>query len=83
MFAGGLSPETPNAKAMIGANLTPREVQIISQVSIGATNKEIARTIKITEKTVKFYMTNIMQKLQVRNRVEAVMAINNLAKLSA
>ena len=53
-------------------DLTTREDQILSQVSIGATNKEIARALSISEKTVKYYMTNIMQKLQVRNRVEAV-----------
>jgi DNA-binding NarL/FixJ family response regulator len=38
------------------------------------TNKEIARRLSISEKTVKHYMTNIMQKLHVRNRVEAVLA---------
>lgn len=53
-------------------DLTPREDQILARVSVGATNKEIARSMNITEKTVKYYMTNIMQKLQVRNRVEAV-----------
>ncbi len=83
LFARTLTPGNQNASSMTGANLTPREIQIISQVSIGATNKEIARSLKITEKTVKFYMTNIMQKLHVRNRVEAVLAINNLAKSSA
>lgn len=37
------------------------------------TNKEIAGALHISEKTVKHYMTNILQKLQVRNRVEAAM----------
>jgi two-component system, NarL family, nitrate/nitrite response regulator NarL len=62
---------TPSAESRID-ELTQREVQILSQVSVGATNKEIARTFSISEKTVKYYMTSIMQKLQVRNRVEAV-----------
>ena len=54
--------------------LTEREAQILAQVARGFTNKEIARTLAISEKTVKHYMTNIMQKLQVRNRVEAALA---------
>ena len=51
--------------------LTPREEDILDCVSVGKTNKEIAIALHITEKTVKHYMTTIMHKLQVRNRVEA------------
>ena len=54
--------------------LTNREEQILDLVARGLTNKEIAKTLTISEKTVKHYMTNVMQKLQVRNRVEAVLA---------
>lgn len=57
--------------------LTPREEQILGYVSLGHTNKEIASRLGISEKTVKHYMTNIMQKLQVRNRVEAVLAVRD------
>jgi len=56
------------------ADLTPREEGILDHVALGMTNKEIARRLSISEKTVKHYMTNIMQKLHVRNRVEAVLA---------
>jgi len=55
-------------------DLTIREEEILGHVSNGLTNKEIAKRLAISEKTVKHYMTNIMQKLQVRNRVEAVMS---------
>jgi len=51
--------------------LTPREEDILDCVAIGQTNKEIAIHLNISEKTVKHYMTTIMHKLQVRNRVEA------------
>ena len=54
-------------------DLTKREEQILDRVARGLTNKEIAKDLKISEKTVKHYMTNIMQKLQVRNRVEAAL----------
>jgi two-component system, NarL family, nitrate/nitrite response regulator NarL len=56
-------------------DLTKREEQILELVARGLTNKEIANTLSISEKTVKHYMTNVMQKLQVRNRVEAVLAL--------
>jgi two-component system, NarL family, nitrate/nitrite response regulator NarL len=51
--------------------LTPRENEILDFVARGQTNKEVARTLRLSEKTVKHYMTSIMQKLHVRNRVEA------------
>ena len=52
--------------------LTSREEEVLDQVARGLTNKEVARALSLSEKTVKHYMTIIMQKLQVRNRVEAV-----------
>lgn len=53
--------------------LTPREETILDCVAVGRTNKEIAIELNISEKTVKHYMTTIMHKLQVRNRVEAAL----------
>ena len=53
--------------------LTDRERSILELVSQGQTNKEIAARLYLSEKTVKHYMTNILQKLQVRNRVEAAL----------
>jgi two-component system nitrate/nitrite response regulator NarL len=64
----------PAAKAGDGSEeLSSREEIILAQVSKGLTNKEIARALNLREKTVKHYMTNIMQKLGVRNRLEAVL----------
>jgi two-component system, NarL family, nitrate/nitrite response regulator NarL len=57
--------------------LTHRETEILGNVAKGLTNKEIARTLSLSEKTVKHYMTNVMQKLQVRNRVEAVLTLRS------
>lgn len=53
--------------------LTERERQIIELVAGGDSNKEIAAQLHLSEKTVKHHMTNILQKLQVRNRVEAAL----------
>jgi len=55
--------------------LTHREEQIIREVVNGLTNREVGDKLSLSEKTVKHYMTSIMQKLQVRNRVEAVTAV--------
>jgi DNA-binding NarL/FixJ family response regulator len=56
--------------------LTAREKQILKEVAIGRTNKEIARQFGLSEKTIKHYMTNILMKLGARNRVEAIAASN-------
>jgi DNA-binding NarL/FixJ family response regulator len=53
--------------------LTERERQILERVAAGDSNKEIGVQLHLTEKTVKHHMTNILQKLQVRNRVEAAL----------
>jgi DNA-binding NarL/FixJ family response regulator len=60
--------------------LTEREAQILAQVAKGLTNKEIARALSLSEKTVKHHMTNVMQKLQVRNRVEAAIMFRKQAQ---
>ena len=59
--------------------LTGRERQILELLATGSSNKEIAREINLSEKTVKHYMTNILQKLQVRNRVEAALLAQRIA----
>ena len=53
--------------------LTEREHQILELVASGDSNKEVAYELSISEKTVKHYMTNIMQKLHARNRVEVAL----------
>ena len=68
MALNGASPQQRSY-----SRLTPREQQILACVARALTNKEVARELKISEKTVKHYMTVIMEKLQVRNRVEAVL----------
>jgi two-component system, NarL family, nitrate/nitrite response regulator NarL len=49
-------------------NLSSREQIILAQVSKGLTNREIARALNLKEKTVKHYVTHIMQKLGVDSR---------------
>ncbi|MGE0312005.1 MAG: response regulator [Lautropia sp.] len=59
------------------SSLTQREEQILKLVALGQSNKEVARQLDLQEKTIKHYMTNILQKLQVRNRVEAALAFRD------
>src|SRR5690606_34044240 len=58
--------------------LSVREDQIVRLLLLGRTNREIAQRLQISEKTVKRYMTLLMQKLQARNRVEVVLAAQEL-----
>jgi len=53
------------------SDLTYREEQILRLVARGSSNREIGEELGLREATVKHYMTNILQKLHVRNRVEA------------
>lgn len=53
--------------------LTPREREILALIGTGLTNREIGEHIFLSEKTIKHYVTNILQKLQVRSRVEAAL----------
>lgn len=52
--------------------LSVREQQIIGHLMHARTNREIAQSLLISEKTVKHYMTSLMSKMKARNRVELV-----------
>ncbi|MHB2264877.1 LuxR C-terminal-related transcriptional regulator [Aliihoeflea sp. PC F10.4] len=54
--------------------LSLREEQILKLLLHGKTNKEIGSRLAISEKTVKHYMTILMQKMNARNRTEVVLA---------
>ncbi|MFG2818085.1 response regulator transcription factor [Kitasatospora sp. NPDC048365] len=54
--------------------MSPREIAVFSLLPTGATNREVARELSISERTVKFHVAAILQKLGVRSRVEAAIA---------
>jgi DNA-binding NarL/FixJ family response regulator len=62
-------------EADTSVKLSTRERQLVDCLLEGKTNKEIARALDLSEKTVKHYMTNLMTKLQVKNRLEVVLAM--------
>ncbi|MBI5652764.1 MAG: response regulator transcription factor [Chloroflexi bacterium] len=58
---------TPEAHA----ELTAREIQVLELIVQGATNREIAVALSIAEDTVKIHLRNILEKLHLRNRIQA------------
>lgn len=62
--AGQADPET---------NLSKRELEVLQLVASGTTNKEIADALFISENTVKGHLSRILEKLNVRNRQQAVL----------
>lgn len=53
--------------------LSPREVEILRIVAQGASNKEIAERLFISEGTVKNHLSSILSKLGVRDRMQAIL----------
>ena len=53
-----------------GDPLTPRETEVVKLIAEGHTNREIAETLVISEKTVERHRANILEKLGMRDRVE-------------
>jgi two-component system, NarL family, response regulator LiaR len=58
--------------AVAEKGLTERELAVLQALAQGQSNKEIARALWLAEQTVKFHLTNIYRKLDVRSRTEAV-----------
>jgi two-component system, NarL family, response regulator LiaR len=55
------------------ASLTEREVEILQQMALGLTNQEIADVLVLSERTVRTHVTNILAKLGLSNRTQAVL----------
>jgi two-component system NarL family response regulator len=66
VIAATLAEHTPRVA------LTPRETEVISLMAMGLTNAQIAERIGRTEETAKVHVKNILQKLDARDRTEAV-----------
>ena len=60
------------------SRLTPRETEVLQRVTQGLSNKQIARALGVTEKTVKTHATSIFAKLGVRDRTQAALLARDL-----
>ena len=52
--------------------LTPRELEVVKLIAEAYTNRQIAETLKLSEKTVESHRANVLSKLAMRDRVELV-----------
>lgn len=67
----GISPHMGNAPSIHSANLSPREIEILSCLIMGLPNKVISRRLLISEATVKVHVKAVLRKLHVMNRTQA------------
>ena len=61
--------------------LTPREQQVVRCIAEGASNKEIASQLHLSEKTVKAHLTSIFGKLKVSHRVHLVLLVTGHSRV--
>jgi DNA-binding NarL/FixJ family response regulator len=67
--------QTPSMPPSL-AELTPREKEVLQLIAIGANNREIAQQLYISEGTVKNHVTNILNRLNLRDRTQAAIIAN-------
>ncbi len=66
----------------VGKSLGPREVEILQLISDGASNKQIARDLNLSQATVKWCLKNVFAKLDVNSRAEAVASALRIGVIS-
>lgn len=76
----GHGNETHSDEAL---NLTPRQQQVLRLLSLGMSNKEIARALRIAESTTKIHTAMLMRALGVRNCTEAAFKAGKLLSIAA
>jgi DNA-binding NarL/FixJ family response regulator len=59
------------ARVSGAGELTSREVEVLRQVALGLSNREIAATLGVSEETIKTHVTHLLTKLEVDNRAQA------------
>jgi DNA-binding NarL/FixJ family response regulator len=54
-------------------SLTPRESQVLGLIAKGQTNRQIARALGVSEKTVKTHVTNLLRRIDAADRTQAAL----------
>ena len=73
MLILGLKENRNKEKSQPPSTLTAREVEVLVLVAQGLTNQEIATRLNVSETTVRFHVSNILAKLKLANRTQAVL----------
>ncbi len=78
-MANRVSADKPKDSNIYGLNeLTHKELDVAKQVAVGATNKEIAEQLHMSERTVKAHLSSVFDKMAVRDRVQLALTMNNV-----
>lgn len=72
-FAELVRKEQPVPQDVPAPRLTPREVEVLQEVAKGLSNRDIAQSLSIAENTVKNHVRNILEKLHLHSRMQAVL----------
>lgn len=77
VFGAGAAQRVLSGDRRIG-DLTPREAEVLALVADGNSNAEIARELGLSLKTVQNHVSNVLAKLQVRDRTQAALRMRGL-----
>ncbi|MEU9129785.1 response regulator transcription factor [Kitasatospora sp. NPDC048540] len=78
LAAALLADSGPHVPQGRGGTLTDREREVLGHIAAGRSNREIARALHLSEKTVKTHVSNILMKLDVADRTQAALwAVRN------
>lgn len=79
-LAGALGPRAGRRAERAG--LTPRQMQILAEVAKGLTDKEVARLLDLSPRTVEMHVARALAVLDCRSRIEAVRKVADMGMLA-
>jgi two-component system, NarL family, nitrate/nitrite response regulator NarL len=73
-----MTPQVTDAPAVAFETLSPREVEVLAEIRLARTNREIAERLGVSTTTVNKHVHQVLRKLGVRNRSEAAVVAGRL-----
>jgi DNA-binding NarL/FixJ family response regulator len=77
LLSAPMPKEALTTNTMWASSLTEREFEVAKAVALGASNKEIATQLGITERTIKAHVGAVLEKLQVRDRLQLALLVKD------
>lgn len=62
----------PQPDGLLPGPLTPRQEEVLAQIARGLSHKDVAQVLEISERTVKYHLKEILERLQLDNRSQAI-----------